>query len=375
MQELAPRRARAPDRHLGVAAARAPRGNGGSAPAARASSRRSKLSPGRRGWSACSEIASNAVLAVVGLAHLDAGDLGDGVPLVGRLQRAGEQVLLAHRLRRKLAGRCSSSRGSSSFVTPLRQAASMTLRLDQQVVADEVRRVGVVGEDAADLGRREEHVRRAAPRAKNASHRRLVAQVELALRAQQRGSCSPLAAAAARSPSRPARGGRRRRSRSSLFMVADSTLKPSLLSRARRVARARGRLAHHLAHQLVEADLAAPSRASSRALRRVAEQRLDLGRPEVARIDRARARGRSPRSTPCSSTPSPRHSIAYAELGAPPRSTNSRTRVLLAGGDDEVLRLVLLQHQPLRLDVVAGMAPVAQGVEVAEVQAVLEALR
>jgi hypothetical protein len=36
--------------------------------------------------------------------------------------------------------------------------------------------------------------------------------------------------------------------------------------------------------------------------------------------------------------------------------------VLHAGGDDEVFRLVLLQHQPLHFDVVAGMAPVAQGV-------------
>ena len=37
-----------------------------------------------------------AVLAAEGLAELDAGDLGDRVPLVGRLQRAGEQALLAH---------------------------------------------------------------------------------------------------------------------------------------------------------------------------------------------------------------------------------------------------------------------------------------
>jgi hypothetical protein len=39
-----------------------------------------------------------AVLAAVGLGELDAGDLGDGVPLIGRLQRAGEQGFLADRL-------------------------------------------------------------------------------------------------------------------------------------------------------------------------------------------------------------------------------------------------------------------------------------
>ena len=40
--------------------------------------------------------------------------------------------------------------------------------------------------------------------------------------------------------------------------------------------------------------------------------------------------------------------------------------VCLAGGDDVVVGLVLLQHQPHRLHVVAGIAPVALGVEVAE---------
>ena len=41
-----------------------------------------------------------------------------------------------------------------------------------------------------------------------------------------------------------------------------------------------------------------------------------------------------------------------------------------SGGDDVVLRPVLLQHQPHRPDVVAGEAPVAAGVEVAERQRV-----
>ena len=44
----------------------------------------------------------------------------------------------------------------------------------------------------------------------------------------------------------------------------------------------------------------------------------------------------------------------------------------LAGGDDVVVGLVLLQHQPHRLDVVAGVAPVALGVEVAEHDLVLQ---
>ena len=45
----------------------------------------------------------------------------------------------------------------------------------------------------------------------------------------------------------------------------------------------------------------------------------------------------------------------------------------LAGRDHVVVGDVLLQHQPHRLDVVAGEAPVARGVEVAERDRVLQA--
>ena len=42
--------------------------------------------------------------------------------------------------------------------------------------------------------------------------------------------------------------------------------------------------------------------------------------------------------------------------------------VRLPGGNHVVVRLVLLEHQPHRLDVVLGVAPVALGVEVAQRQ-------
>ena len=48
-------------------------------------------------------------------------------------------------------------------------------------------------------------------------------------------------------------------------------------------------------------------------------------------------------------------------------------RVANAGGDDVVLGAILLQHQPHRADVVAGEAPVAAGVEVAEAERVRQA--
>jgi hypothetical protein len=46
----------------------------------------------------------------------------------------------------------------------------------------------------------------------------------------------------------------------------------------------------------------------------------------------------------------------------------------LAGADDVVVGLVLLEHAPHGVDVVGRVAPVALGVEVAEVELALEAV-
>src|SRR4249920_262370 len=43
------------------------------------------------------------------------------------------------------------------------------------------------------------------------------------------------------------------------------------------------------------------------------------------------------------------------------------------GRDHEVLRLLLLEHEPHRLDVVAGKAPISLGREIAEAKLILEA--
>ena len=48
--------------------------------------------------------------------------------------------------------------------------------------------------------------------------------------------------------------------------------------------------------------------------------------------------------------------------------------VVLARGDDEVLGLLLLEDEPHTFHIVLGIAPVAEGVEVAEVELVLVAL-
>ena len=56
-----------------------------------------------------------------------------------------------------------------SFFAPVLPGRVDDVGLDGQVVADELGRVGVVGLDAAHLGRGQEHVFRAFSAAKNAS--------------------------------------------------------------------------------------------------------------------------------------------------------------------------------------------------------------
>ena len=58
------------------------------------------------------------------------------------------------------------------------------VELDRQVLADEIRRVGIVGEDAADFGRGKEHVLRAFA-LEERGHRACVGQFEFGMPAQQ----------------------------------------------------------------------------------------------------------------------------------------------------------------------------------------------
>ena len=89
-------------------------------------------------------------------------------------------------------------------------------------------------------------------------------------------------------------------------------------------------------------------------LRRVADEQIDLGRTEEARILLHVL-------------------LPVVEAGLFERRLDELAHLVrLAGGDDVVVGLVLLQHQPHRLDVVAGVAPVALGLEVAEHEVFLQ---
>jgi hypothetical protein len=46
--------------------------------------------------------------------------------------------------------------------------------------------------------------------------------------------------------------------------------------------------------------------------------------------------------------------------------------VLLAGGHNVIIRLILLQHEPHHFDEVLCVAPVPPGIQVAEIKAILE---
>src|SRR5271170_7874029 len=48
-------------------------------------------------------------------------------------------------------------------------------------------------------------------------------------------------------------------------------------------------------------------------------------------------------------------------------------RMLFAGCDDEILRFRLLQHEPLRADIVPGVTPIAARIQIAQIQSLLQA--
>lgn len=97
------------------------------------------------------------VLAVVAPAHFDAGDLGERVGPIGGLQRAGEQAVFAHRLRRHLGVDAARTEEHEARHAVLPRAVDH-VGLDRQIVADELGRVAVVGDDAAHLGRGQKYV-------------------------------------------------------------------------------------------------------------------------------------------------------------------------------------------------------------------------
>lgn len=99
----------------------------------------------------------HAVLAVVGLAELDAGDLGQGVELVGGLQGASQKVFLLDGLRAQLGIDAGAAQEQELLHARVERSVDDVV-LDHQVGPDEVHGVSAVGQDSAHLGGGHEHV-------------------------------------------------------------------------------------------------------------------------------------------------------------------------------------------------------------------------
>src|SRR6266496_2640363 len=112
--------------------------------------------------------------------------------------------------------------------------------------------------------------------------------------------------------------------------------------------------AHHHLDQALEGDLRLPAEHAQR-LARIAVEVIDLGRPEVPRVDL--------------------DVLLPVEIQRAERDVQALADAVgFSGRDDVVVGLVMLEHHPHRLDIVAREAPVALGVQVAEVQLLLEAV-
>jgi hypothetical protein len=127
-------------------------------------------------------MAHEAVLAAVGLAHLDAGDLRDAyhslVGSSGPVSRYSSRIGCG-----RASDRCSSSRGTAAS-RPVAPGRVDDVGLDLQVVADELRRaVSLAWMPPTLAAARNTYSGRSA--AKNCLHRLPGAQVELGAGAQQ----------------------------------------------------------------------------------------------------------------------------------------------------------------------------------------------
>lgn len=136
-----------------------------------------------------------AVLPPQRLTQLDAGDLGDRVPLIRGLERPGEQRFLTDRLLGELGvDAAAAQKQQTPHATAPRRFNHAGL--DLEVVEQEIGRVGVVGLDATYLGRRQHH-HRGLVLGKPALHSRAVFQIQLgAAGCDQVGVARPLQRAA-----------------------------------------------------------------------------------------------------------------------------------------------------------------------------------
>ena len=320
-----------------------------------------------------------AVLPAVGLAQLDAGDLGQRVRTrwsarAGRSADSPRGSAAGSR-----AGRCRSCRGTGASRTPTAWAARIRLSSMQQVVVEEVDRAAWRWRGCRRPGRRRSRPRPGAVPLHPGLDLGLPRQVERgAVGGEQLDRLARQPPRRARS--RPCRDGRRRRRacRRDRTQAMPATAGYSAASRdqparGRRCSRATcSRSAATISlDQLGEGRRGRQPRCSPRLARR----RPGDGRPRAGGSSAGRSRpgaGRCAGRSPSPRRPAPVQTSSRP-ISAKASSTNSRTLWASPVASTQSSAGLVLQDPPHALDIVAGMAPVAPGVEVAEPQPVLQA--
>ena len=100
------------------------------------------------------------MLAAISLAQLEPGDFGNGIPLVGWLERASQQAAFRHRLRREARINAGGAEKQQFCDAGASRRFDHVYR-DCQIVVEEIAGMGVVGMNAAHPRRGEQHRLRA----------------------------------------------------------------------------------------------------------------------------------------------------------------------------------------------------------------------
>ena len=91
-----------------------------------------------------------SILKVKALAHLQTGNLGNGIRLVGILQRRSQQYILSHRLR-SISGIDAGAAQKEQFFDLMTETLSNDILLNLQIIIDKVGTIQTVGHNTPDM--------------------------------------------------------------------------------------------------------------------------------------------------------------------------------------------------------------------------------
>ena len=125
---------------------------------------------------------------------------------------------------------------------------------------------------------------------------------------------------------------------------------------------------HHFRNKLFETDFRDPSEFLL-CFGCISEKGLDFCRAEIAVVDGNYAVSIGIKAFFLNTTPLP--CDGYTDLFC--CSINKLTNAMLfTRSNNKILRFLLLEHEPLHFNIIFGMSPIAQGIKVSEVEAILK---